>query len=92
MLIPWVGPWRIEEMVRAKDVRMRHIDAGVEIEVHTSTIIPAPMEEEPGDYRDRYAMVQHLQDVPDRLPRDHELKLRDFVVVRTEEQSAGDLQ
>jgi hypothetical protein len=36
MLIPWVGPWRIEEVVRAKDVRMRHIDAGVEIEVHTS--------------------------------------------------------
>jgi hypothetical protein len=42
------------------------------------------MEEEPNDYRDRYAMVQHLQDVPDRLPRDHELKLRDFVVIRTD--------
>jgi hypothetical protein len=67
--------WRIEEMVRAKDVRMRHIAAGVEVEVHTSAIIPAPMEEEPNGYRDRYAMVQHLQDVPDRLPRGHELKL-----------------
>jgi hypothetical protein len=32
LLIPWVGPWRIEEMVRAKDARMRHIDAGVEID------------------------------------------------------------
>jgi hypothetical protein len=50
MLMPWVGPWRIEQVVRAKDVKTRHIDTGVEEEVHTSTIIPAPEEEEPGDY------------------------------------------
>jgi hypothetical protein len=36
MLMPWVGPWRVEQVVRAKDVKMRHIDTGVEEEVHTS--------------------------------------------------------
>ena len=84
MLIPWVGPWRIEQVVRAKDVKMRHIDTGVEEEVHTSTIIPAPEEEEPGDYNDRYSLVRHLEDVPDRLPRAHQLQMKDFVVVRSE--------
>jgi hypothetical protein len=84
MLIPWVGPWRVEQVVRAKDVKMRHIDTGVEEEVHTSAITPAPEEEEPGDYNDRYSLVRHLEDVPDRLPRGHQLQMKDFVVVRSE--------
>ena len=84
LLIPWVGPWRIEEVKRAKDVRMRHIDYGIEKTVHTTTITSAPMEESPGDYQDRYDMVQHLQDVPHRLPRDHELRIGDFMIVRVD--------
>jgi hypothetical protein len=66
MLIPWVGPWRVEQVVRAKDVKMQHIDTGVEEEVHTSAVIPAPEEEEQRDYNDRYSLVRHLEDVPDR--------------------------
>jgi hypothetical protein len=84
MLMPWVGPWCVEQVVRAKDVKMRHIDTGVEEEVHTSAIIPAPEEEEPGDYNDRYSLVRQLEDVPDRLPRGHQLQMKDFVVVRSE--------
>ena len=84
MLIPWVGPWRVEEVIRAKDVRMRHIDTGVEITVHTSTITRSPEEESPGDYDCRYEMVGHLQDVPGRIPRDHRLHIGDFAIVRAD--------
>ena len=37
----------------------------------------------PGDYDDRYEMVQHLRDIPGRLAGSYDLSAGQFVIVRT---------
>jgi hypothetical protein len=51
---------------------MRHIDSGA-----------APPPDAPGDYDDKYEVVQHLRDTPDRLAGSYGLSAGEFLIVRT---------
>jgi hypothetical protein len=78
LLLPWCGPWRIEQRLRSRDFEMRHIESGVVRTVAGNTLTAAPPPDAPGDYDDRYEMVQHLRDTPDRLAGSYDLTAGEF--------------
>jgi len=83
LVLPWCGPFRVQELVRSKNVRIRHIVTGVERTVQMDRVTTAPVEESPGDYDAQYSMVRHLESRTTRLGRDYQLEAGEFVVVRT---------
>jgi hypothetical protein len=62
---------------------MRHIESGVLCTVAGNTLTAAPPPDAPGDYDDRYEMVQHLGDARDRLAGSYDLSAGEFMIVRT---------
>jgi hypothetical protein len=83
LLLPRCGPWRIEQRLRSRDFEMRHIESGVVRTVAGNALTAAPPPGAPGGYDDRYEVVQHLRDTPDRPAGPHGLTAGEFMIART---------
>jgi hypothetical protein len=63
---------------------MRHNESGVLRTVAGNALTAAPPPADaPGDYGDRYEVVQHLRDTPDRPAGPYDLSAGGFVIART---------
>ena len=83
---PWQGPFRVEEKHRDREYGLCHIDTGVKHKrIMSDRLAKTAEPDPPEDYEVRYRRMLKVTRPVDRVRVEEELKVGDFLVVRTEQ-------